>query len=102
MGQVPGQPPGGGGMQTDPMAIISLVTGIVSMPTMFCCSFFGIPISLTAIVLGLVSISKINQQPNRFEGKGMAIGGIATGAVGLLLFGLFFALGLAGALLRRF
>ena len=70
------------------------------MPTMFCCSFFGIPISLVAVILGLVAISKINQQPNRYEGKGLAIGGIATGAFGLILLVLLFVLGFAGALLK--
>ena len=101
MGQVPGQSPRGG-MQSEPMAIVSLVVGIISMPASFCCSFFGIPLSITAIILGAVSIGKINQEPHRWEGKGLAMAGIATGAVGIVLLVIFFFLGMAGALLRHF
>jgi hypothetical protein len=60
------------------MAIASLVLGLLS----FCLSFFtGIP----AIILGLLSLRAIKRSGRRVSGKGMAIAGIATGSIGVLL-----------------
>ncbi|MCR5356861.1 MAG: DUF4190 domain-containing protein [Lachnospiraceae bacterium] len=59
-------------------AIASLVCGCLSI---LCCAFSCIdtPLSLAAIILGIVTIVKA------YDGKGFAIAGIATGAVGILL-----------------
>jgi hypothetical protein len=66
------------------MAIISLVAGLVSIPAHYCC-YLGIPIGLAAIILGIIAIVKINKEPHRWTGKGLAIGGIAAAVVGYLL-----------------
>src|SRR5687768_4592912 len=64
------------------LAIASLVCGILSI--VLCCSVFtGVP----AIVLGIMAINKEKNDPGRYGGKGMAIGGIATGAVSILILG---------------
>lgn len=59
-------------------AIGSLVCGCLSI---ICCCMccFGFPLSIAAIALGVVCLMK------NFEGRGLAIGGIATGGVGILL-----------------
>ena len=66
------------------LGILSLILGIVSV-TFGCCGFcfcsgwFGVILSVSAVVLGIVSLAK------RENAKGMAIAGIVCGAVGVLL-----------------
>jgi hypothetical protein len=84
------------------MAIVSLVCGILGMPGMMCCSIFGLPLSIAAVITGFVAISNIDKRPDELTGKGLAYGGIATGAVGVVLLGLLFAIGLGGALIEHF
>lgn len=111
-GQPPGgygAPPGGGGgggggggaPKVDPLAIGSLVSGVLSMPVGLCCTFFGIPLSLVAILLGVVAIINIGKAPETKSGKGLAFAGIATGSIGviLLIIGIFF--GVASALMSK-
>jgi len=62
------------------LAIASLVCGILSF---VCCNILtGIP----AIILGIMAINKEKSDPQRYTGKGMAIGGIVLGAVSILIF----------------
>ncbi|WCO66339.1 DUF4190 domain-containing protein [Iamia majanohamensis] len=58
------------------MAIGSLVCGILSF---FTCGVLG----LVAIVLGVLGLGKAKEQDG--NGKGLAIGGIVTGVLGILL-----------------
>jgi hypothetical protein len=62
----------------------------------------GLPLSLAAIVLGVMGVMSINKTGK--EGKGMAIAGAVIGGVAILLFLGLLAFGVAGALLdkRRF
>lgn len=64
----------GGAPRTNALAIWSLVASLVGF---VCC--LG---SVAGIVLGLVSLNQIKQ--NNEEGQGLAIAGIAVGAVSLL------------------
>ncbi len=66
------------------MAVTSLVLGIASTTLGLCC-YFGILTAPVAIILGIVSLSQIKNNPNRYSGKGMAIGGIVTGALYFLI-----------------
>lgn len=71
-------PPGGSGQPqrspgTNALAIVSLIAGIVWI--------FGFG-SLVAVVTGAIALSQISKQGQ--SGRGMAIAGIALGAVGLL------------------
>ncbi len=71
----------------------SLTVGLVTMFLGWCCSLFtfiGAPI---AIVLGLVSLSRIKNNPN-LEGRGMAIAGIVMSGLALLLYIAMFAFGI--------
>ncbi len=65
--------------RTSPQAIWSLVLGILSNT---CLWIFG---SIPAISLGILSIRKIDQNPQEVGGKGIAIAGIITGSVGVLV-----------------
>lgn len=61
------------------LAIAALVLGISSIVVGCCMSYMGIPLAITGIVLGIVSLVK------KKPGKGMAIAGIVTGSVAIVL-----------------
>lgn len=63
------------------LAIASLVLGILSIPS-FGCLIVG---AVAGVVLGIVAILRANREPHLYGGKGMAIAGIATSALSLLL-----------------
>jgi len=69
--------------QQQTMAAVSLVLGIVSITLGWCCSF-GLLTAPVAVALGIAALVQIKNNPGRYTGKGMAIGGIVTG-------GLYFA-----------
>ena len=82
--QPPGYPPpgapGGYGQappQTSPLAIVSLVLGIVGF---LCCTFFVL--SIGAVVTGFLARKQIEESQGRLKGSGMATAGLILGAVG--------------------
>lgn len=83
-GQSYGQQPGygGGPSATNALAIAALVVGILALLT-FWTILGGIILGIVGIVLGVMGISKAKQLNG--SGKGMAIGGIVTAALGALL-----------------
>lgn len=89
-----GYPPPGGGFapppakQSNGIAIAALVCGII---TIVSCIF---PLGVVAVILGFVGLSKAKNLNG--SGRGLAIGGIITGIVGLisgliLVFAVFWA-----------
>jgi|GEM_PF-1095891 len=66
------------------LALASLITGISSVTVGLCCSF-GMLLAPVAIVLGIVALVQIKNNPIQNTGKGMAIGGIATGSLYFVL-----------------
>jgi hypothetical protein len=73
-----------GGGATDPVAIVSLVLGVVSLPMHFCC-YLGWPLGIGAIVCGIIAMSRSGDPPYYYGGKGFAIGGMIAAAVGFLM-----------------
>jgi Domain of unknown function (DUF4190) len=80
--------------QQNGLAIGSLVCGILSP---FCC---GLLTAIPAIVLGFMAINKIKAEPNRYGGRGMAIGGIVGGGLGILTTIIWIILQIVGMSLR--
>ena len=77
------------------LAATSLVLGIISVTLGLCC-YFGILTAPIGLVLGIVSLVQIKNDPKKYSGKGMAIGGIVTSSLYfgiLLLIILFYGLG---------
>lgn len=70
------------------LGIISILLGIFSI--ILGCFLIGIPLGVGAIVTGGIAIRNENNEPERYGGRGLAIGGVVTGAVGLAI-GLIFA-----------
>jgi len=64
-------------------AIASMVLGIVALVMSCCFYFISIPCAVVGVVLGAVSLA--GQKP----GKGMAIAGLITSALSILLFLIF-------------
>ena len=79
-GQQPFNPPASAGGQNSTLAIISLICGILGMTV--CCGSFVV--SLVAVVLGFMARGKASSDPASYGGAGLALGGIITGAIGLL------------------
>ena len=88
-GGYPGyQPKPGSGL-----AIASLVCGILGVLTGIFI-FSGLSLGLAGIVLGIVALVKVKN--GTASGKGMAIGGIVTGALGMIVAVGVLILGLVG------
>ena len=64
------------------LAIVSMILGIVSIP-LACCFYIGILPGIAGIVLGVLGQRKAAEMNG--SGKGMALAGIITGAVGAAL-----------------
>jgi hypothetical protein len=74
-------PPSVGSAQNKTLAIVSLVLGILGMT--ICCG--TLIFSLGAVVTGFMAKSKAASDPANYGGAGFALGGIITGALGLIL-----------------
>lgn len=88
---------------TDGLAIASLITGVVSMVAAFLCCLGGF-IGIGAVVMGVMSRKRIGQSNGASSGNGLAVGGIVTGAIGLVIalltlafFGFLFTVGSASS-----
>ena len=81
--------------QQNTLAIVSLVCGVLSL---FC---LGIVLGLPAIIMGFMQLNKIKSDPVTYGGKGLAIGGMVTGALSSLLTILGILLFLAGIIGSR-
>ena len=79
----------GGKPKTSPMAVVSLVLGIVGV----CCGQLFL-ISIGAIVTGAVSRRQIKESGGLFTGGPMALAGMILGGIGLLV-GVLYWIGIA-------
>jgi hypothetical protein len=73
-----------GGPKTSPLAITSMILGILSIP-MCCCQFVSAPMAIAALVLGIIGMGKIRGNPQMYKGGGMAIAGIVCGGIGIIM-----------------
>ena len=78
-GQQPVNAPPAAG-QNKTLAIVSLISGIAGLT--ICCGWF-LP-SLLGVVLGFMAKGKASQNPSEYGGAGLALGGIITGAIGIV------------------
>jgi GYF domain 2/Domain of unknown function (DUF4190) len=71
----------GNPVQTNGLAIASMVCGIASF--VICC--FGGILGIPAVICGHMAISQINSSPVPVAGRGMAIAGLILGYLGILI-----------------
>jgi Domain of unknown function (DUF4190) len=69
---------------TNGMAIASLICGVVSIPGTMICLIPGIA-AIPGLVLGLLGLRRISESRGRQQGRALAIGGIVTSVIGLVL-----------------
>ncbi|KXO93868.1 DUF4190 domain-containing protein [Tsukamurella pseudospumae] len=82
---LPGYPAPGYGQPTagtNGLAIAAMVCGIVSI-AMFCAWGIGIVPGIAAVVMGIIAMNKIKVTGQ--QGHGMALAGIITGGIGILV-----------------
>jgi hypothetical protein len=65
------------------VAIVSLVLGIASVTFGWICG--GLLLAPLAVILGLVAMSQIKRNPAQYGGKPLALGGLITGGIFLLV-----------------
>ncbi len=90
--------------RNDTLAIVSLVLGILAMLLgvaglvfalvgaccclgqigVLICGGLGLTMALVGVILGIVSVVRINKRPDELTGKGMAIGGIVLNLLALI------------------
>lgn len=80
--------PLGAAPQTNGFAIAGVICGVVGL---FCC---GPIFSTVALVLSVIALSQINQEPARYTGKNLALVGIGLALVGYILFAFLLFTGL--------
>lgn len=73
------------------LAIVSLCLGISSITIGWCC-YIGVLLAPAAMITGWISMSQIKSDPEKNGGRGMAIAGIATGAVYIVIMALIVVL----------
>lgn len=67
------------------LAIVSLGLGIGSVTVGWCCSS-GFVLAPAALVTGFIALHQIKKDPQRYDGKGFALGGIISAAIFLLIY----------------
>jgi len=82
-GWQPPPPPSYASKPQQSLAIASFVLGLVSITIGWCCSL-GLLTAPTGIIMGIISLVQIKNDPVRNTGKPFAIVGIVTGALYVL------------------
>ncbi len=82
--------------RNNPMAVTGLIMGIVSVTLGLCC--YGAPFNVLGVVFSLVGLSQIKKDPQREQGRGLAIAGLVLSLVGILIGVLLLILVIVGSL----
>ena len=69
-------PPAGAGGENKTLAIVSLVLGILSI-----CCYVGPVTGLVALITGFMAYKKAGDDPQNYGGKGLALAGMITGGL---------------------
>jgi len=73
--------------KTNSFAVTGLVLGILSITGGLCC--YGLPFNILGLVFSIIGLTQIQNHPETYDGKGMAIAGLVLSLLGLLvMFGL--------------
>lgn len=75
--------PAGTIRKTNGFATTGLICGIASW--IICCCY-GMPLNIFGIVFSALALSQINQHPERYEGRGLAVAGMVLSVVNLVFY----------------
>jgi hypothetical protein len=87
------------GSNTKPLAIASVVIGILSLPLMFCCSCMGLPLPLIGLGLGGYALFEVRKVGGD---QTLAVVGTVLNGLCLVLFALMFVIAIAKQDFNRF
>jgi hypothetical protein len=79
----------------DGIGVASIIIGLLSLIMLFgtiIIALFGIFLAIIAIILGAVSLGKINRNPDLYSGRGFALTGLLLGIFSLLVVGILILL----------
>jgi hypothetical protein len=88
----PGAPYGYAQPSVSPLAITSLVLGIIGIP---CCTLFLL--SIGAVVTGAIARKQITESQGRLKGSGMALAGLVLGIIGIVVAAVYWVLVVTGS-----
>ena len=71
--------------QTSPLAIVSLVLGIFSIPSSCLLSCFGALAGILAVIFGHMARSSFKREPGKYSGDGLATAGLILGYISIAL-----------------
>lgn len=83
------------GRVTNAYALWGMIFGILSLVGCMCCCW-GIPVGALGLIFSLVGLSQINAQPDLYEGRSLAVVGIALSGLSLLIALSWWVVSLAG------
>jgi hypothetical protein len=66
-------------------AIAGLVLGIFSLTAGLCCCCYGMPFNVLGLICSIIALGQINANPNRYQGKGVAIAGLVLCIVSIVI-----------------
>ena len=75
-----GRPTAAGGPQTNSFAMAGMILGILSF---VCC--FKLLFGVLGLIFSLIGLAQINDHPERYAGRGLAIAGLVLSIAGLLV-----------------
>jgi hypothetical protein len=86
----PSAPPPGSGYggappseQNNTLGLLGMIFGIAGIVFAFLCGLFGLPVPIAGIVLGALGMKRVSE--GRATNRGMALTGVITGAIGVVI-----------------
>ncbi len=68
--------------KTNGFAMASLILGIISLCCFCCC--YGFPFNIIGLIFGLIGLAQIGNNPQLYQGKGIAVAGLVLCILSLL------------------
>ncbi|MBX3244958.1 MAG: DUF4190 domain-containing protein [Acidobacteria bacterium] len=73
------------------LAVVSLGLGVASLTIGWCC-YLGLFLGPAAAITGLIAMSQIKKNPEKYDGRGFALAGVITGVLALVGYVAFFVI----------
>ena len=80
--------------KTNPLALTGMILGIISLTFGLCCCY-GLPFNIAGIIFSSIGLVQVRKTPERYTGKGMAIAGLVTSILSILVAAALLILGFA-------